>query len=167
MNTNKGFTLLELLVVLIVIGLFASMLMLSVTKNDKRTVEREAKRLFHLIQLAQDEAIIKGVELGLAIQKDRYSFSSLQENKWLLITEDLDFNEHIVAENINITVEVENEQVVSKVDENTVLPAIVILSTGELTHFKINMSSSEQPLHEFQVIGQESGAISLKSPTND
>ena len=105
MNTNKGFTLLELLVVLIVIGLFASMLMLSVTKNDKRTVEREAKRLFHLIQLAQDEAIIKGVELGLAIQKDRYSFSSLQENKWLLITEDLDFNEHIVAENINITVD--------------------------------------------------------------
>ena len=167
MKISKGFTLIELLVVLIVIGLFASMLMLMATTNDNRRIEREAKRLIHVLQLAQDEAIIKGVELGLSVKKERYSFSTLQDNRWVLIDADRDFNEYTLDTNMTMSLDVENEHVVEKIGDDAVLPAIVILSSGELTGFKITLSHVDEPSREFEIIGQENGALFLKSPNDE
>ena len=160
----RGFTLIELLVVLVVVGLFASMVMLTVTPNSSRNLEREAKRLMHTIQLAQDEAVMQGVELGFTLQADRYFFSRLQENQWLPLSTDRQFSEYVFDSSLMLELEVEDEHVVKQVDEELILPAIMILSSGELTAFKLSLFNVDERETLFQIVGQESGQLSLHKP---
>ena len=139
MRFQKGFTLLELLVVMVIIALFAGLIMLTVTPNDNKSLEREAKRLIHVIQLAQDEAIFQGIELGLNVQTDKYTFMRLQDHSWLPLASDREFKEYRINPAALISVEIENENIVKSQDEESPLPAIMILSSGELTNFKITL----------------------------
>jgi len=160
---QQGFTLIELLVVLVIVGLFAGMLMLTVTPNDNRNVQREAKRLIQVVQLAQDEAIMQGIELGLSVNSDIYSFSILQEDKWLPVSSISYLAEHQLDSPLIMSLEIENEQVVQQIDKDSVLPSILILSSGELTAFKLSLFSQEQPDKQVHIIGQENGQLFSQS----
>jgi len=164
MNTHRGFTLLELLVVLVIIGLFSSLVMMSVTPNDNQVTHREAKRLIHTIQLAQDEAIMQGVQLGVTVQADRYFFSRLQDNVWLPLVGDPDLTEYVLAPPLMMTIEIEGDNVVLKNVANSLIPAVMILSSGEITSFKLSLLNQEIPDRVFQIIGQENGQLSLQLP---
>lgn len=165
MNTQRGFTLLELLVVLVIIGLFSGLVMMSVTPNDNQATHREAKRLMHIIQLAQDESIMQGVELGITVQTDRYFFSRLQESNWLPLAGDPHLTEHVLSPPLMMTLEIEDGDVVQNTDESSKLPAVMILSSGELTAFKLSLFNQETPERFFQIIGQENGQLSLQVPS--
>ena len=160
---QQGFTLIELLVVLVIVGLFAGMLMLTVTPNDNRNVQREAKRLIQVVQLAQDEAIMQGIELGLSVNSDIYSFSTLQDDKWLPVTRISYLAEHQLDPPLIMSLEIENEQVVQQIDKDSVLPSILILSSGELTAFKLSLFSQERPDKQVHIIGQENGQLFSQS----
>jgi len=160
---QQGFTLIELLVVLVIVGLFAGMLMLTVTPNDNRKVQREAKRLIQVVQLAQDEAIMQGIELGLSVNSDVYTFSILQEDKWLPVSSISYLADHQLDSPLIMSLEIENEQVVQQVDKDSVLPSILILSSGELTAFKLSLFSQQQPDKQVHIIGQENGQLFLQS----
>jgi general secretion pathway protein H len=72
-----GFSLIELLVVIMVIGVLATMITLSigVTGGD-REIEQEQDRLQALIELAAEEAILQGREIGIRFYPHRYEFST-------------------------------------------------------------------------------------------
>ena len=59
-DKNGGFTLLELLVVLAILGIVAGLVTLSTAPAEQRRVAEEADRLAALFRLAQDEARISG-----------------------------------------------------------------------------------------------------------
>jgi len=77
----SGFTLLELLVVVFIIGILSAMFTLSVglTGSD-RDLETETNRLIAVLQLASDEAIMQGRELGMRFYSDGYEFATFQED---------------------------------------------------------------------------------------
>lgn len=56
----RAFTLLELLVVLMILGIAAGAVSLSVAPRESRVIEQEGERLAALFQLAQDEARVRG-----------------------------------------------------------------------------------------------------------
>jgi len=166
MSYDRGFTLLELLVVLVIIGLFSGMVMLAVTPNEDRIAQREANRLMQVIELAQDEAIMQGVELGLIVQPDHYYFSRLQDNNWLPLVNDTQFAVHQLNSALMMTLDVEDENVVQKIADDSMVPAVMVLSSGELTAFKLSLFSLEQPDKKFQIIGQENGQLLLQMPSD-
>jgi general secretion pathway protein H len=77
----SGFTLLELLVVVFIIGILSTLFTLSVglTGSD-RELETETDRLIAVVQLASDEAIMQGRELGMRFYPDGYEFARFQED---------------------------------------------------------------------------------------
>lgn len=77
----SGFTLLELLVVVFIIGILSTLFTLSVglTGGD-RELETETDRLIAVVQLASDEAIMQGRELGMRFYPDGYEFARFQED---------------------------------------------------------------------------------------
>jgi general secretion pathway protein H len=77
----SGFTLLELLVVVFIIGILSAMFTLSVglTGGDQ-DLETETDRLIAVIELASDEAIMQGRELGMRFYPDGYEFARFQED---------------------------------------------------------------------------------------
>ncbi len=69
-----GFTLLELLVVVAIIGIVALTVSLSVGSREGRLVEEETTRLSALFRLAQDEARITGRTLVWEADLNGYRF---------------------------------------------------------------------------------------------
>lgn len=138
---NTGFTLLELLVVLLIIGISVTFITLTI---DTRSgdVEIEAKRLAALLNLAQEEAILNGREYALQFDAKGYSFLELAGSKWKEIEEDDVLRKRNLPEGIDIELVLEGEEVdmisaENTFDEGVAPPRIYLLSSGEFTPYEI------------------------------
>jgi general secretion pathway protein H len=74
---QQGFTLLEVLVVVFMVGVIATMFTLAVgvAGGVDRELRQEAERLETLIRLAQEDATVQAHELGIRFHPQRYEFS--------------------------------------------------------------------------------------------
>src|SRR5690606_13704995 len=74
-RNGRGFTLLELLVVVTIIGLLAGSIVLSTRYiNTERELEREVLRLQSLIDLVREEALMQSREFALLFAESGYRF---------------------------------------------------------------------------------------------
>lgn len=69
-----GFTLLELLVVVAIMGIAAGLVSLSVAPSEERLVVEEAGRLAALFRVAQDEARVSGRPIAWQADTQGYRF---------------------------------------------------------------------------------------------
>lgn len=75
---SSGFTLMELLVVLVLVGIVASLATLSIGDGAERQLRTETQRLVGVLRLARDELLITGdAERALGLRRDGYSFLQL------------------------------------------------------------------------------------------
>ena len=113
-NTSRGFSLLELLVVVVIIGILASMFTLSIgLSGGDRDLEREADRLVALLELASEDAIFQGRELGLRFFPDGYEFSQLDpdEQEWRVMGNDPLLRERTFSEDVEVLLTIEGREV--------------------------------------------------------
>ncbi len=76
-RSERGFTLLELLVVVMVVGIMAGLTVMSVGGNVEREFRRDVARMQQQLDMAQDEAPFAGKELGFWIAPDGKSYRFL------------------------------------------------------------------------------------------
>ena len=70
-----GFTLIEILVVLVIVGILMSVAFLSFgILGDDRGLDREARRLASLIELVSEEASTQGRDFGIEFMTGGYRF---------------------------------------------------------------------------------------------
>jgi general secretion pathway protein H len=157
---ERGFTLLELLVVLLIIGIIVSFAGLSIGQRSSRVVHDEAERLNGLFQMASDEAVMDGRELAVEFAEDGYQFLELnQDNKWVPIEKDNLFRKRELPPDIKLDLVVEGAEASFK-DKKT-LPKVFVLSSGELTAFTLTLSvEGEQP---YVLQGNSDGKLSLST----
>lgn len=81
-SRNRGFTLLELLIVMVIVALMVTMVVLSVNlgRGDS-ALKDSARRLHAIMQLASEEAILFNKSLGVKFEEDEYSFYELVERE--------------------------------------------------------------------------------------
>jgi len=84
----RGFTLLELLVVLVIAGILLGMVALNAMQSERQVLQGEAQRIALLLQLARDEAIVRNRPIAFEAEPDRYRFLIRDGNKWQALTED-------------------------------------------------------------------------------
>ncbi len=77
-----GFTLLELLVVLVIVGITLGAVVLNATPNQRQLLYNEAQRIALLMQLARDEAIVRNQAIAFESDNTRYRFLIRQGNEW-------------------------------------------------------------------------------------
>lgn len=74
-DRGRGFTLIELMVVVTIIGIMAGVIGLSVMSGDPaKDAEKEAKRFIAVMSMALDESAFNQQDLGIHIEDDRYNF---------------------------------------------------------------------------------------------
>jgi len=81
----SGFSLIELLVVVAIIGMFLGVAVLSTDLvSFERKIEQEAQRLATRIQFTSEEALMQSRDFGIVLYEEGYEFRSFQyEQGWL------------------------------------------------------------------------------------
>ena len=141
-----GFTLLELLVVVFIIGIMAAMFTLSigVAGGTDRELRREAERLETLLALALEDATFQAHELGLRLYPRRYEFSVFdrgdlldpKDDKWVPIAADV-FAPRALPKVFALELEIEGRAVNLERSEKDVAkkyqPQLFIFSSGDIS----------------------------------
>ncbi|KKK96136.1 hypothetical protein LCGC14_2665760, partial [marine sediment metagenome] len=79
-NRSRGFTLIEILVVLVLIGLLASLAVFTMGGNSQqRELQNEVRELYLLMQTVSDQAVLNNLEIGLLFEKNGYGFVAFQD----------------------------------------------------------------------------------------
>ena len=153
-----GFTLLEVLVVVFIIGIMAAMFTLSVgvAGGADRELRRETERIETLIALALEDATFQSHDLGLRLYPKRYEFSirdrgnpfDPKDDKWVPLTEDV-FAPRELPEVFALELEIEGREVNLERSEKDVAkkyePQLSIFSSGDVSDtFKIRVRSVEE-----------------------
>lgn len=142
-----GFTLLEVLVVLLIIGVVISFAALSIGRADN-AVEEEAERLAALIRLGSEEAVLQGRELAIEFNTDGYRFLAFDGEQWLAIVDDELLRPRTLPFDVAVDLAIEGEplQLQAETDaedgERRTPPRIFLLSSGEMSPFELVVHKS-------------------------
>lgn len=155
---GAGFTLIEIMVVLVIVGIIVAIALLSLgTLGDNRNLETEARRLSTLIQMANDDATIQGRDFGLEVMQTGYRFVEFDPylNQWFEVTDDDFMRERALEEGSEFELIIEERRLLLQEearetededdDEDSrdltddYLPHILILSSGDTSPFELRI----------------------------
>lgn len=163
---QTGFTLLELLVVIVILGIVAATAVFSIgTLGRDDRLQEEALRLTTLLRLASEEALLSGRDIGLYLEEDNYRFLlySRETFQWLLLEGDDIFRPWNLPDEVYFSVAVEDREIVLEPldDIETIEPQVAVFSSGDITPFEIylNRELSDQ---QYLVEGLPNGDIELQ-----
>jgi general secretion pathway protein H len=88
-RAHDGFTLLEMLVVLVIAGLLVSLASLAVTRNPRADLHEEAQRLALLFESASDEAQVRARPIAWQPQNGGFRFDIRTSDGWRPLRDDL------------------------------------------------------------------------------
>lgn len=172
----RGFSLIELLVVMFIIGLMIGAVSLSVNIGGEpaEQIEKEADRLLQFSRLAEERSVLTGEPIGLVILPPgkepvwTYRWQRYRGGQWVEARAPLEAVQ--LPENIEISLEVEGQLVnfdrlatgferlagnQDEEDENDRdeprLPSIVFYPGGEVTPFLLTLFDAEA-IQEQQVL---------------
>ncbi|AXE94053.1 type II secretion system protein GspH [Burkholderia sp. A27] len=84
-----GFTLLEMMVVLVIAGLLVSLTALTMTRNPRTDLNEEAQRLALLFESAGDEAQVRARPIAWQPSESGFRFDVRTEDGWRPLRDDL------------------------------------------------------------------------------
>ncbi len=161
--THRGFTLLELLVVLLLIGIILSFATLSVGDGGRAAqVEREARRFAALTGLAGEESILRGVEFGIRVLPDGYRFEGYDGEKWVPLEGDDIFRMRALPEGVDLQLFLEGLPVSLEESEGKA-PQIVLFSSGERTPFEL-VVGPEFDGPRYKLVAPPLGELTVSGP---
>ena len=153
-----GFTLIEVMVVVVIIGILINYVAISFGRNAPGDqLKDEAQRLNSLLELASEEALLRSMLIGVDITEESYGFLSLNEGEWEAVTDNL-FRERQWPPGVEISVATALPE---GDDEEKRTPEIILLNSGEMTTFELKVSS-EQVERYYRLTGNELGELSLE-----
>lgn len=174
MSTRRqaGFTLVELIAVMVIVALLVSIVALSTGTTVDDRLQVEAKRLALLMEYASENAVMSGVEVGASIEEERYRFRRLTAEGWQDYDGRHPLRPRTLPKGITLA-RVDEESRQKKLEkqaekrdaeqEGESMPELLFLSTGEITPFRIELSAEGyQP--RFQVDAHIDGRIQLIPP---
>ncbi len=165
---EHGFTLFELLVVITIIGIMATMVTLSMGGGDQaKKLEQESRRLQALIQLAQTESVLQSRELALEFNREGYQFLFLDrddDDKWKPLEEDQQLRPRELPKAISLEALVEGGGFTLNSDASSSRSKrVFILSSGEITPFQVTLSADNTEI-TFRLLASITGELTLEGP---
>ena len=143
MERERGFTLIEILMVIVIIGLSVSIVTLSIGgSKDESVTRKEAQTFLQAVDFASEQAVLNGDVIAMFITPKEtgeklgkqwcYSWKLFRQSGWAEMPEDT-LNEHCMPENMQWDLVVEGRIYSYDPDLETQPPVLVFSSSGETT----------------------------------
>jgi general secretion pathway protein H len=156
-HAQHGFTLLEILVVIVIIGVMVSMATLSIgLLGGDRQSEEEARRVWAVIRQAREEAELQAIDLAVFVGATDYEFLRFdtRRNQWQPIVDDKLYAPRTLPEGLRFRLWMEGREIVlkpglpdrSKKDESEKWPPqLTVLSSGDVVPFELQIERDGAP----------------------
>jgi len=133
---QHGFTLIELLVVVVIVAILFTYTTLAIRGNSpEELIQEEARRLARLVQLASEEAILRGEEYGIEVFVDGYRFLHQTDGVWFTFEGDKILRERELPADMEIELQTEETDI-----------EISTLNSSAITKFMSETSDLEAAL---------------------
>jgi general secretion pathway protein H len=152
-----GFTLIEVMVVVVIIGVLINFTVLSLRSHSPLDqLNEESQRLKSLIEIASEEALLRSSLIGVDISEAGYGFLRLEEETWQPVDDTLLRNRELPQEvRISLTLVQPSGD-----DKEKRTPEIILLNSGEITPFDLKISSLLIDDY-YRLSGDETGELIL------
>jgi len=190
----KGFTLIEVMVVIAIIGIIVTLVQFSFSgERPEDKLKQSSLRFSAVFESAAEYGLLNNIELGLLLTKNSYQFLGYDGVTWNDIPNQTWLGLHTLPEHIEITLELEDlpidqpllfDSSVFDNDEFSLnakedkdkkrLPQVYLLSGGDITAFSLTFQFSEyapqmenlEPL-AYRVTGIYDTRLTIEGPVLD
>ncbi|KIO37823.1 type II secretion system minor pseudopilin GspH [Shewanella sp. cp20] len=178
-----GFTLLEVLLVVLLMGLAAAAVTYTTSGADQnKALERTARQFMAATELVLDETILSGHFIGIVIDEKRYEFVYYDEGKWkplqqdrLLAAKEMEpgVEMHLVLDGLPLIQEDEEDDeswfdeplIERSEDEKKKFPEpqVMLFPSGEMSAFELTFVGKDERGQEIEalVVGDALGRLTL------
>src|ERR1700736_2032009 len=114
---NKGFTLVEILVVVVIMAIVISIAILAVGTTGRDTqLDEESRRIEGLIGLLHERALLEGRDFGLRIEPSAYGFMVYDpiRDRWQPMDQEHEFRHRELANGLSFQLQLDSQVVVLK-----------------------------------------------------
>lgn len=156
---TQGFTLIEILVVLVIISIVTAVAVLSLgTLAGDSAARRSAERLAALTDLASQQAVMRSEQYGLRISPHGYEFLLYDGGRWSAVQDDHLLRARHLGSGVTLALKLEGTDISfpakAKRDHlgsgsggfakgQNLKPQVLLLSSGEVTPFTITISGND------------------------
>jgi len=186
---SKAFTLIEIMMVIVLIGLMASVMQFNMGLNKPDEMLKESSARFAgVFNIAAEYSMLNNIELGLVIDKNGYQYLGFDGAKWSVIADNETLASYVLPAGIAIDITLddlpideprsldasfltpeENDLYLPKEeDEKQLIPQVYILSGGDITPFRLTFFIEEADYEEqqiyYQVTGLYTTPLSIEGP---
>lgn len=147
---ESGFTLLEIMLVVLLIAIMATFVNLTLAPDPGRIVLREGERIAALIRQLQEESVLRGRPMSVVVDEDegRYAFFVNESDAWEPLAGIDLFRPRVIPRPLTVMLDVQgasgrapDSDADAGREEEVVGSRIVVDPVGEITPFLLILSA--------------------------
>ncbi|HKE44982.1 MAG TPA: type II secretion system minor pseudopilin GspH [Steroidobacteraceae bacterium] len=165
---SRGFTLIEILVVVFIIGILVSVTLISIHTLGRDTeIRDETARLVALIGAVHEQAEMEGRDFGLRLQEREYEFLAYDARRdvWQAVDGDDLLRPRQLPAGLNLRLRLDGRDAVLRAPADTKKPwppQVQIQSSGDLSAFELKLQREDSD-HEATITGDANGELEVKN----
>jgi general secretion pathway protein H len=167
-SRRAGFTLIEILVVIVIIAVVTSIAVLSVGVLGKdRGLETEGDRYTDVAAAAMEQAQLEGRDFGIRFAASRYEVLTYvtRRQRWESVPDDRLYAVHELPTGVLAQLEIEGKPIVFAEDKpgEVRLPQVLLYSSGDVSPYRLSLGR-EGSEDTWSVDGDADGTLKVTRP---